>query len=554
MADRRAESSLNNNVDIISEGNTCVSMYSTTHLSFTKKNQFMWKGSIDELIAFFEGVLEVDFSIQQKEGSTRLKAEKITLTHYTTTGTLLIQGADMVVKETRSKLFTLLQDSYMENSVNVELNQDDGNDSSTQGPQAESLRHALIDEVNPSPGPRYNRCEETEDSRIDDNEEKTVSEAESDNDHEEDDEFSQLKDEMSILKNEVCSIKRIISKQETDRDLLGDFKACQNENASLKEITNKQKNEILNLKSENESLINVIRLLSINAHSLIPNVNLDHSGPRPFPHSFVPGTNPIVGDTVDLTNDCKSNEISDNANANNKHKSKEKKKKNANTTNTNGTTSSRTVATNTQTTNQHTVPARNRYEVLHDTQENNSQNAKKQRSTSSRNTTVQGKLNVVIAGDSIVKYVKGWELSNHSQRVTVKSFAGASVEDMSDFVKPLLRKQPDKIVLHIGTNDLRSSEPQTIADSITDLAHEIELQSPDTSIAISGIITRTDISDLTPRVSETNRILRSFCNQNGWEFAPNSNIKASHLNQKGLHLNPSGSAALQRNFNFLINN
>jgi hypothetical protein len=61
----------------------------------------------------------------------------------------------------------------------------------------------------------------------------------------------------------------------------------------------------------------------------------------------------------------------------------------------------------------------------------------------------QGKLNVVIAGDSIVKYVKGWELSNRSQRVTIKSFAGTSVEDMGDFVKPLLRKKTDKIVLHI---------------------------------------------------------------------------------------------------------
>ncbi|XP_028414633.1 uncharacterized protein LOC114537740 [Dendronephthya gigantea] len=68
-------------------------------------------------------------------------------------------------------------------------------------------------------------------------------------------------------------------------------------------------------------------------------------------------------------------------------------------------------------------------------------------------------------GDSIIKYVKGWELSSATNRVTVKSFSGVSIEDMQDFIKPILRKKPGKIILHIGTNNLRNDDAKTVADA-----------------------------------------------------------------------------------------
>ncbi|EDO29905.1 predicted protein [Nematostella vectensis] len=76
----------------------------------------------------------------------------------------------------------------------------------------------------------------------------------------------------------------------------------------------------------------------------------------------------------------------------------------------------------------------------------------------------------------------------------------------------------------------------------------------DVNIAVSGLTTRSDSSDLANRVRETNRILRSFCNQKDWQFSANNNINRSHLNASGLYLNPSGTTALQRNFKSLLNN
>ena len=43
--------------------------------------------------------------------------------------------------------------------------------------------------------------------------------------------------------------------------------------------------------------------------------------------------------------------------------------------------------------------------------------------------TSKMKRNAVIVGYSIIKYVKGWGLSNTTERVTVKSFSGASIRD-----------------------------------------------------------------------------------------------------------------------------
>ena len=48
----------------------------------------------------------------------------------------------------------------------------------------------------------------------------------------------------------------------------------------------------------------------------------------------------------------------------------------------------------------------------------------------------EAKTSVVVAGDSMIKYVKGWELSTGQQNVSVKSFSDATVDDMTDFLKP----------------------------------------------------------------------------------------------------------------------
>ena len=63
------------------------------------------------------------------------------------------------------------------------------------------------------------------------------------------------------------------------------------------------------------------------------------------------------------------------------------------------------------------------------------------------------KQNIIVAGDSMVKNLKGW-LMSRKKNVRVYSFPGATTEDMEFFLKPLIARQPEEIILHIGTNDL----------------------------------------------------------------------------------------------------
>ena len=76
--------------------------------------------------------------------------------------------------------------------------------------------------------------------------------------------------------------------------------------------------------------------------------------------------------------------------------------------------------------------------------------------TYSSKSTGQGKKTVVIAGYSIVKNTIGPKMSadDPNHHFIVRPFPGATVSDMEDFVKPLTRRTPDKMILHVGTNDL----------------------------------------------------------------------------------------------------
>ena len=51
------------------------------------------------------------------------------------------------------------------------------------------------------------------------------------------------------------------------------------------------------------------------------------------------------------------------------------------------------------------------------------------------------------------------------------------------------------------------------------------------------------------KVSGVNKILKTFCNQNGWGYVDHSNISPEQdLNRSGLHLNTKGTARLATNF------
>ena len=117
-------------------------------------------------------------------------------------------------------------------------------------------------------------------------------------------------------------------------------------------------------------------------------------------------------------------------------------------------------------------------------------------------------------------------------KTVVKCFSGASVEDMFDYIKPLatIRQNPEHAaILHIGTNDIKTSNPRNVSKRIVDLGNLIEAKSPNTKVSISNLLTRSDDPVLAKRVKEVNKILVSCANQNEWGVISHSNIKTTSI-------------------------
>ena len=104
------------------------------------------------------------------------------------------------------------------------------------------------------------------------------------------------------------------------------------------------------------------------------------------------------------------------------------------------------------------------------------------------------KKNVTILGDSMIKNIKPYKMKQcmeTNDKVHIKSFPGASVGGMVDYVKPSLKFNPDTFLLHCGSNDLRSDKSsEEIATSIINLAKYIKLD--ENNVISSSIVTRSD--------------------------------------------------------------
>ena len=154
----------------------------------------------------------------------------------------------------------------------------------------------------------------------------------------------------------------------------------------------------------------------------------------------------------------------------------------------------------------------------------------------------------VIIGDSIIKGLRRDLLSRAAKRrVTVRSFPGATVGDMKHYLQPSLQLKPSEIVLHVGTNDLRDRSSRDVAEQIVDLGNLVSSSSPDTKVTISALTQRYDEECLGKKVTDCNKVIKSFCNQNGWGFVKHPNIDESCVNNQKLHLNKKGIAILASN-------
>jgi lysophospholipase L1-like esterase len=158
------------------------------------------------------------------------------------------------------------------------------------------------------------------------------------------------------------------------------------------------------------------------------------------------------------------------------------------------------------------------------------------------------KRKTVIVGDSIVKGLQQHKLARAAkQDVTVKCFPGSTVGDMSDYVKPILRRKPDNIILHVGTNDTSKRKATEIMNDIYRLCQEIKEAAPDVEIILSELTKREDNEKAKQTVNELNKLLENYCTATNLSLITHNNITNTSLNISHLHLNRYGSSIFARN-------
>ena len=59
---------------------------------------------------------------------------------------------------------------------------------------------------------------------------------------------------------------------------------------------------------------------------------------------------------------------------------------------------------------------------------------------------------------------------------------------MLDYLKPISRKQPSHLILHAGTNDIKSQTPVEIIGNFEKVKDMIANESPETRLVISSLI------------------------------------------------------------------
>ena len=125
----------------------------------------------------------------------------------------------------------------------------------------------------------------------------------------------------------------------------------------------------------------------------------------------------------------------------------------------------------------------------------------------------------------------------------VRTFPGATIGDIKFFVIPNLRKNPDKIVLHVGINDVPHVTPKEMFNAITDLKSFIQKYAPESKIIISTSVLRVDKAN----ANDINKSYIELLKEAKLDCIFNDNIAESNINQHGLHINQSGSVILAKN-------
>ena len=153
----------------------------------------------------------------------------------------------------------------------------------------------------------------------------------------------------------------------------------------------------------------------------------------------------------------------------------------------------------------------------------------------------------LIIGDSMVSGIQEGLLSKNGS-VKVRSFPGAIIHDMYNFIAPLMDRKPDRVIIHVGTNDIvYDKTAEEIFSEILQLKLFITSKYHITPV-ISWPIIRADNDKWTNVVVDLWKLFQKL----SIPCIKNDDLSTKMLGTggrfPGLHLNKWGRARLAMNF------
>ena len=131
-------------------------------------------------------------------------------------------------------------------------------------------------------------------------------------------------------------------------------------------------------------------------------------------------------------------------------------------------------------------------------------------------------------GDSQVKHIKSENLNIPDFNVSVRSVSGQKLNKVQErFSHELAQGSEACVIVHAGTNNLKSGSVDVILDSYDDLANLLVEKC--SRVVFSAIIKRNDKPELDEKIDSINEGLYRLCTRKDIEYIDHDNISFINL-------------------------
>lgn len=158
--------------------------------------------------------------------------------------------------------------------------------------------------------------------------------------------------------------------------------------------------------------------------------------------------------------------------------------------------------------------------------------------TNKQNTLKKG--TTLMKVDSILSGLREYKMLRRKM-IKLQTFAGVTISSMTIFVVTLLKKKPDKIIVHVDSNDAPYLFHKCFKN-VKELGISIQKMIPSTKILFSSPVLPAE---------KANSYIKNFIsllNSANRDCIHHENIDGWHLNEYGPHINRAGTISLESSF------